>query len=351
MDRCTFSRALIFAGTPAVFPGPLFSFTKVEHSDRSDEGLGSRLQRARLLHVGAFFFTAPLLFGLSLTNFRPCVGFSVDQEYKNIGFESFDRFWHDLQVVIDAARLQVLHTNSTLRDTARLTACAAPHAAAWGCCVPPNSHPLVAGNPRSITWPHHVATWVCLSCSFVARHPCLLVVHPVSMSTDHRRSPLGVWSWPTPYPPPWCSSLCAVPCPADRPPRSSHAAAAQVTGNCAQETFSTRRFTMENPVTSTSQCAALYHTCQLLESWSRDTWYVMWFRLWSRSNHCEGEAFAFLGGPGACSPGKFWKSRRSNEHFFNALVNDSTHLQQEKIGLKICKVSCVQRKMTGEWTF
>ena len=34
--------------------------------------------------------------------------------------------------------------------------------------------------------------------------------------------------------------------------------AAQVTGNCAQETFSTRRFAMENPVISTSQCATLY---------------------------------------------------------------------------------------------
>ena len=59
------------------------------------------------------------------------------------------------------------------------------------------------------------------------------------------------------------------------------------------------------------------HTCQLLESWNRDTltWDVMWFRLWSRSDHCEGEALAFLGGPGACSPGKFWKSKLSNKHF------------------------------------
>ena len=124
---------------------------------------------------------------------------------------------HDLQVVIDAARLQVLHTNSTLRDRARLTACAAPHAASW-----------LRANPSSITWPHHVATWVCLSCSFVARHPCLLVVHPVSMSTDHRpngRSPPGVWSWPPPYPPPWCSPSCALPCPTDWPPRSSNWAA------------------------------------------------------------------------------------------------------------------------------
>ena len=32
-------------------------------------------------------------------------------------------------------------------------------------------------------------------------------------------------------------------------------------------------------------CWAL-HTCQLLESWSRDTWDMMWFRLWSRSEIC-----------------------------------------------------------------
>ena len=34
-----------------------------------------------------------------------------------------------------------------------------------------------------------------------------------------------------------------------------------------------------------------------------------------KANHCEGEALAFLGGPGACSPRKFWKSRLSNTHF------------------------------------
>ena len=43
---------------------------------------------------------------------------------------------HDLQVVTDAARLQVLHRNSTLRNRARLTACAAPHAAAWLRAIP-----------------------------------------------------------------------------------------------------------------------------------------------------------------------------------------------------------------------
>ena len=60
---------------------------------------------------------------------------------------------------------------------------------------------------------------------------------------------------------------------------------------------------------------SLQHTCQLLESWSRDTWDRMWFRpQWSQSDHCEGKALAFLGGPGACSPGKFWKSRLSNTH-------------------------------------
>ena len=44
----------------------------------------------------------------------------------------------------------------------------------------------------------------------------------------------------------------------------------------------------------------------------------MWFRPWSRSDHCEGEALAFLGGgggSGACSRGKIWKSRLSNKHF------------------------------------
>ena len=41
-------------------------------------------------------------------------------------------------------------------------------------------------------------------------------------------------------------------------PEFELSSAAQVIGNCAQETFSTRRFTMENPVISTSQCATLY---------------------------------------------------------------------------------------------
>ena len=59
------------------------------------------------------------------------------------------------------------------------------------------------------------------------------------------------------------------------------------------------------------QWVGRFHTCQLLESWSRDTWDVMWFRLWSRSDHCEDEAHAFRGGPGAYCPGKFWKSRLS----------------------------------------
>ena len=36
--------------------------------------------------------------------------------------------------------------------------------------------------------------------------------------------------------------------------------------------------------------------------------------------------------------------------FFNVLVSDSTHLLQEKIGLKMYTVSCAQRKITGEWT-
>ena len=50
-----------------------------------------------------------------------------------------------------------------------------------------------------------------------------------------------------------------------------------------------------------------FHTCQLLEGWSRDTWDVIWFRLWSRSDHCEGEALAFLGGSGCMLPQKILK--------------------------------------------
>ena len=43
---------------------------------------------------------------------------------------------------------------------------------------------------------------------------------------------------------------------------------------------------------------------------------TLWLRLqWSRSDDCEAEAVAFLGGPWACSPGKFWKSKLSNTHF------------------------------------
>ena len=42
----------------------------------------------------------------------------------------------DLQAIIDAARLQNLHSNSPLRDKARLMACAAPHAAAWLRAIP-----------------------------------------------------------------------------------------------------------------------------------------------------------------------------------------------------------------------
>ena len=73
------------------------------------------------------------------------------------------------------------------------------------------------------------------------------------------------------------------------------------------------------------------HTCQLLQSWSRDTWDRMWFRpQWSRSEHCEGEALAFLGGSGGMHPRKNLKSETVKYAFFNVLVNDSTHLLQEK---------------------
>ena len=52
----------------------------------------------------------------------------------------------------------------------------------------------------------------------------------------------------------------------------------------------------------------LTHTCQLLESWSRDTWDVRWFGIWSRSP-------CFSRGSGDVLPGKFWKWRLSNQHF------------------------------------
>ena len=50
------------------------------------------------------------------------------------------------------------------------------------------------------------------------------------------------------------------------------------------------------------------HTCQLLESWSRDTWDVRWVRQWSRSDHCEGEALGFVGGSGGMLPRKILKT-------------------------------------------
>ena len=77
----------------------------------------------------------------------------------------------------------------------------------------------------------------------------------------------------------------------------------------------------------------------------------MWFRLWSRSDHCEGEALAFLGGSGGMLPRKILKIKTVKYAFFKVLVNDSTHLLQEKVSLKYIPFSCVQRKMTGEWPF
>ena len=71
---------------------------------------------------------------------------------------------------------------------------------------------------------------------------------------------------------------------------------------------------------------------------------------WSRSDHCEGEALAFLKGSGGMLPRKNLKIETVKYAFFNVLVNDSTHLLQEKIGLKMYTVSCAQRKITGERT-
>ena len=42
---------------------------------------------------------------------------------------------------------------------------------------------------------------------------------------------------------------------------------------------------------------------------------------------------------------KFWKSRLSNTHFFNVLVNGSTHLLQEKIGLKCTQFLSLRGKL------
>ena len=47
-------------------------------------------------------------------------------------------------------------------------------------------------------------------------------------------------------------------------------------------------------------------------------------------------------------PRKILKIETVKYTFFNVLVNDSTHLLQEKIGLKMYTVSCAQRKITGE---
>ena len=68
-----------------------------------------------------------------------------------------------------------------------------------------------------------------------------------------------------------------------------------------------------------SVCGSETHTCQLLESWSRDT-----FEMWCDLDYDREAIVAsakpsidFQGGPGAYSPGKFWKSRLSNKHFLS----------------------------------
>ena len=50
-------------------------------------------------------------------------------------------------------------------------------------------------------------------------------------------------------------------------------------------------------------------------------------------------------------PSKILNIETVKYEFLKVLVNDSTHLLQEKVGLKYIQFSCVQRKMTGEWTF
>ena len=89
---------------------------------------------------------------------------------------------------------------------------------------------------------------------------------------------------------------------------------------------------LNESLTRSDHISSVYtHTCQLLESWNRDTWDGMRFRpQWSRSDHCEGEALTFLGRSGGMLPRKILKIETVKYAFFNVLVNDSTHLLQEK---------------------
>ena len=78
-----------------------------------------------------------------------------------------------------------------------------------------------------------------------------------------------------------------------------------------------------------TQCMSLVlsarHTCQLLESWSRDTWDMMWFRLWLRSDRrsLRGRSprFSRSRGSGGMLPRKNFENRDCQ---IPILVNDST---------------------------
>ena len=87
---------------------------------------------------------------------------------------------HELQVVIDAARFQVLHTNSTLRDRARLTACAAPHAVAWLRAIPAPSLGLTMSQHEVVLAVH---LWLGIPVfSSYTRCPCRQLIDPMG---DH----------------------------------------------------------------------------------------------------------------------------------------------------------------------
>ena len=87
---------------------------------------------------------------------------------------------HDLQVIIDAAHLQVLHTNSTLRDRARLTACAAPHASAWLRAIPAPSLGLTMSRHEFVL---AVRLWLGIPVfSSYIRCPCRQIIDPMG---DH----------------------------------------------------------------------------------------------------------------------------------------------------------------------
>ena len=89
----------------------------------------------------------------------------------------------DLQAIIDAARLQNLHSNSPLRDKARLTACAAPHAAAWLRAIPAPSFGLTMSRHEFVL---AARLWLGIPVfSSCIRCPCRQLINPMG---DHLQS-------------------------------------------------------------------------------------------------------------------------------------------------------------------